>query len=132
MDDWRLSPFDARFQERAIPHSEHPKMWKVPVKIQIVDTVNLLVNDIEVRVMVVARSATDAANWVREHLKYIPNTHIVAWGPKGGEVHRHIGPESAIGAMILDHVDKGKAWDNLEVPPPEVVEARLDIWGEWT
>jgi hypothetical protein len=50
--------------------------------------------------VVTARSATDAANWVRDRVKR-PETEIVAIGPKGGEVHRYVGWESYIGSAVF-------------------------------
>lgn len=51
-------------------------------------------------VIVVAKTAADAANWVRDNLVTSPNTEIVAIGPKGGEVSRFVGYESFIGMEI--------------------------------
>lgn len=49
---------------------------------------------------VIAKSATEAANWVRDNEPGVvgrPETEIHAWGPKGGHVERYIGWESSVG-----------------------------------
>lgn len=49
---------------------------------------------------VLAGSATDAANLVRDLWQDTPNTEVLAYGPRGGEVHRYVGWYSAIGLGI--------------------------------
>ncbi len=53
-----------------------------------------------IRYEVLASTAADAANMVRDLWADTPNTEILAYGPKGGEVHRYIGWYSAIGLGI--------------------------------
>lgn len=53
---------------------------------------------------VIARSAAEAANWVRDNEPGVwdrAETEIHAWGPKGGHVQRFIGWESAVSAALI-------------------------------
>ena len=53
---------------------------------------------------VTAKSASEAANWVRDNEPGVAGraeTQIHAWGPKGGHVERYIGWESAIGSAVF-------------------------------
>ena len=51
---------------------------------------------------VLARSAAEAANWARDNeAGNIPETEIIAFGPKGGRVDRFIGWESAIANEVF-------------------------------
>ena len=54
----------------------------------------------EVHYSVIAFSAIDAANAIRDEWETRPETEIIAYGPKAGKTHRFIGFESAIGARI--------------------------------
>ena len=56
---------------------------------------------------VTAKSAAEAANWVRDNepgVRGRAETEIHAWGPKGGHVERYIGWESAIAAEMFQPV----------------------------
>ena len=56
---------------------------------------------------VIAKSATEAANWVRDNepgVRCRAETEIHAWGPKGGHVERYIGWESAIAAEMFQPI----------------------------
>lgn len=70
------------------------RCYKVPVVIHFNDSVSL--GTVEKRIDVVAHSAVEAANWVRDQLQARPETEIYAYGPKGGETYRYIGWFSAI------------------------------------
>lgn len=62
----------------------------------------------ERRLTVIASSAADAANWARDNeAGNIPETEIIATGPRGGEVLRFIGWDSAIGNELFE--DRGPA-----------------------
>lgn len=53
-------------------------------------------------IIVTARSAADAANWViANEIANRPETEVFAIGPKGGVVHRYNGWNSAIGREIV-------------------------------
>lgn len=88
----------------ALPHPGHPKiaekLFKVPV---VVKVNNPDLCDVEKKTLfwIIAKSAVDAANWVRDQLEFLPNTEVWAWGPKGGETYRYVGWQSAIGAEIF-------------------------------
>lgn len=59
---------------------------------------------------VIAHSAADAANWVRDQVATIPCTTVRAYGPKGARVERFIGYESAIFAEMMNRpVDRQMA-----------------------
>lgn len=52
---------------------------------------------------VVAPTATDAANWIRDNepgIRSRAETEIRAYGPRGGEVYRYIGWYTAIGTAL--------------------------------
>lgn len=58
---------------------------------------------------VIARSAAEAANWVRDNEPGVwdrAETEIHAWGPKGGHVERYIGWDSAMMAVMSKTVDQ--------------------------
>jgi len=52
-------------------------------------------------VRIKAHTAAAAANAVRDEVGEVPETEIVAYGPKGGRTERFIGWESAIWNSIL-------------------------------
>jgi hypothetical protein len=56
--------------------------------------------DREVVHVVLAYTAPDAAAYVRELYATRAETEIIAFGPYGGQTHRYIGWETAIGAAM--------------------------------
>ena len=74
--------------------------YRVPVRIVLNDSHQCRTVAVKI-VSVVARSAVDAANRVRDEWAHRPETEVYAYGPKGGEVHRYIGWESSIAAMMF-------------------------------
>lgn len=102
----------------ALPHPGHPKiakkLFKVPVKIVVSDS--RLCETIKKKVIwLIAKSPVDAANWVRDQLDFLPETEITAYGPNGGETHRFIGWESAIGAEIAFHPTDEEKLDRINL-----------------
>jgi hypothetical protein len=75
------------------------KVYRVPVLVKL-NSSRLLRTLVEVVEEVVAYSAADAANFVRDEWVERPETEIFAYGPKGGVTHRFIGWESSIGAQM--------------------------------
>ena len=73
--------------------------YRVPVRVLFNDSRScgtIATLDVEV----IAKSAAEAANWVRDNEPGVvgrPETEIHAWGPKGGHVERYIGWESSMG-----------------------------------
>jgi hypothetical protein len=57
---------------------------------------------------VLAHSAAEAANWVRDHLVASPQTTIVAFGPQGGKTERYVGWETFIGNQVFDPVARAQ------------------------
>lgn len=51
---------------------------------------------------ILASSAAQAANLIRDEYRYRPETEIYSWGPRGGVVHRYVGWHSAIVAELED------------------------------
>lgn len=45
---------------------------------------------------VIAHTASDACNLIRDLWQHRPETEIITYGPQGGETRRYIGWESAI------------------------------------
>lgn len=58
---------------------------------------------------VIAHSAADAAEWVRDRVATIPCTTVRAYGPRGGRVERFIGFESAVYAAMMAPRAEGQA-----------------------
>jgi len=57
---------------------------------------------------VLARSVNEAADWARDHTldvlrerEVIEPFSVVAWGPRGGEVHRRAGWETVVGHAMF-------------------------------
>lgn len=101
---------------RALPHAHHPKIGttlKVPVQVLINDS-RMCWTILEVRFWVIARSAKEAANWARDRLATVPEVEVFAWGPKGGETHRFVGWESAIGTQLVRYLTDQQTEANLE------------------
>ena len=76
------------------------RYYRIPVRVRLNDSRSCR-TVAEVIQFILAPSATEAANHVREIFASRPETEIRAWGPKGGEVDRFIGWESAIGHELL-------------------------------
>ena len=80
------------------------KVFEVPVRV-------LLNSSRECRTLqkvdltVLARSVVEAANFVRNEYRLRPETDIIAYGVRGGEVRRHIGWDSATWAAMCDAHD---------------------------
>ena len=73
------------------------KVWRVPVRVTVPDTVRVLGADLlQAESSVLALSSTDAANWTADSWRHVPNANIAAFGPRGGRVVRFVGWESAI------------------------------------
>ena len=76
-------------------------VYRVPVFVLLNDS-TLCSTVAEYRYDVIARSATAAANLLRDEWAARPETEIFAFGPEGGKVHRFVGWESAIGHAMLE------------------------------
>ena len=101
---------------RALPHARHPKIgntFKVPVQVLINDS-RLCGTVLEARFWIIARSAKEAANWARDRLETQPETEIRAWGIRGGEVHRFVGWQSAIGTQLVRYLTDQQIEANLQ------------------
>lgn len=74
------------------------RYYRVPVYVQL----NLpeVFSHVTERHEVIASSAADAANYMRDIYSWRPATEIFAYGPKGGKVHRYIGWFTAIGTAL--------------------------------
>lgn len=104
-------------EKQALPHPGHPliakRMWKVPMRICINDS-RVCSTVLELRFWLIAKSAADAANWARDRLEMLPETEIYAWGPKGGEVYRYVGYESAIGTGTFSKLSNEEIEERME------------------
>lgn len=95
------TPFNIHERQQATQFArKEDKLKRVPVKILFnssrhCETIRKIETD------VIAKTAEEAANWVRDRLYDVPETEIYAWGPKGGEYYRYIGWESAIGDTLI-------------------------------
>lgn len=102
----------------ALPHPGHlliaPRMFKVPVRVEVCDS-RLCATIYDQTVIVIARNNVEAADWMRDKLRHIPETTITAYGPKGGKVRRYIGWHSAIAAHLFDELPQQieEALENL-------------------
>jgi len=76
------------------------RYYRVPVVIRCNDIVRCL-TVAEYKTTVLARNATEAANYVRDEWAHRPETEVFAYGPKGGEVMRYVGWYSCIGNALL-------------------------------
>ena len=105
------------FGIQALPHPGHPKiakkLFKVPVMININDS-RMCTTRLQLKFWIIAKSAVEAANWARDRLQYLPETEIWAWGPKGGEVYRYVGWESAISASLFDRKSEKEIKEGIE------------------
>jgi hypothetical protein len=112
----------------ALPHPGHPliakKLWKVPVKVLVNDS-RLCETIRKVEFWLIAKSAVDAANWVRDRMQYLPETEIWAWGPKGGETYRYVGWETAVAHSIIDRLDADKIYAGMEEVLGEAIDWSL-------
>jgi hypothetical protein len=102
----------------AIPHPGHPliakKLWKVPVVIRVNDS-RLCATIKQKTLWLIAKSAADAANWVRDQLDFLPETEIEAYGPKGGRAYRFIGWSTAIGTGIFAPLSEEEIAERLDL-----------------
>lgn len=76
------------------------QFYRFPVRVQLNDS-QRLETATTLTFSVMAATAADAANWVRDQVATRPETEILAIGPKGGEVKRYVGWHSAIGAELF-------------------------------
>lgn len=74
--------------------------YRVPVCVQFNDS-RRCATIARLTVTVLAPSAADAANYMRDAYATRPETEVFAKGPKGGIVKRYVGWESAIGATLF-------------------------------
>lgn len=95
------NPHDMHERQQATPFGrKEDRLKRVPVKILFNDSGRCeTVKKIET--VVIARTAAEAADFVRDRIYDVPETEIYAWGPKGGEVYRYIGWHSAIANTFI-------------------------------
>jgi len=85
------------------------KFYNVPVKVTFNNSAGTVAdwcNPPTLEFTVLAPNAAAAANWAADQYRGIAETEVVAYGPKGGETHRFIGWESAIGHALLERQPK--------------------------
>ena len=75
------------------------KVYAFPVRVRHNDSRQLR-TIAQYTIDVVAFTATDAANAVRDDVATIAETEITAYGPFGGETERFVGWYTAIGAQL--------------------------------
>ena len=87
----------------ALPCGEYRgrKFYRVPVRVLLNNSHRCTTEAIRLH-WVIAPSAKDAANYVRDEYATRAETNIEAYGPRGGIVQRYIGWESAIAAAMWD------------------------------
>jgi hypothetical protein len=102
----------------ALPHPGHPliakKLWKVPVVIRVNDS-RMCETIRKKTIWLIAKSPTDAANWARDMLEFLPETEIEVFGPKGGVVHRYVGWHSAMAAGIFEPLSDEEIRERLDL-----------------
>ncbi len=69
---------------------------------------------------ILASSAAEACNHVRDLFAQQPQTSIVTFGPKGGKVERWVGWDSAIGAALLNGGFYNGVWSSSRVIEPKL------------
>jgi hypothetical protein len=74
-------------------------VYRVPVLVKLNNS-RLCRTERIVETTVLSYSAADAANYVRAEYATRAETEVIAFGPKGGEVYRFIGWESAMFAEM--------------------------------
>lgn len=79
--------------------------YRVPVCVQFNDS-RQCATIARLTVHVLAPSAADAANYMRDAYATRPETEVYAKGPRGAIVKRYIGWESAIGAALFAERDR--------------------------
>lgn len=86
----------------AVPTGKYrgKQFYRIPVRVVLSNSRAL--TSVEHWTYVIAPSATAAANYVRDACGLRPETEIRAYGPKGGEIRRYVGWESAIGNRLLE------------------------------
>ena len=89
--------------QNAIPAGRYRgrMFYRVPVCVQFNDS-RRCATIARLTVTVLAPSAADAANYMRDVYATRPETEVFAKGPKGAIVKRFIGWESAIAARLFD------------------------------
>lgn len=103
--EYTKHPLERKYREGRLAAVPCGKLKRVPVRIQSNGvTQSQLIqqwgNEPYTWVIVIAKTAADAANWVIANLVTAPNTEVIAIGPKQGEVSRFMGFESFIGREI--------------------------------
>jgi hypothetical protein len=89
-----------RLQAIRVNDDAHGKRcYKVPVVVHFNNSTTFETQ--ELRLDVVAHSAVEAANWVRDQFATRPETEIFAYGPKGGKTYRYIGWYSCIASSLM-------------------------------
>lgn len=84
---------------RKIGSYQGKPVYRVPVRVVLNNSQGRLadwINPPSACVEIIARSAVEAANYVRDLVAHRPETEVFAYGPKGGETHRFVGWESSI------------------------------------
>lgn len=91
----------------AIPVGKYKgrRFYRVPVCVLFNDS-RRLSTIAQLTVTVLAPSAADAANYMRDAYATRPETEVFAKRPKGAIVKRYVGWESAIGATLFGERDR--------------------------
>jgi hypothetical protein len=105
------------------------QVHRVPVRVLLNDSQRCeTVGTLELEVL--ATSVADAANYIRHEFRTRPETEVIAYGPRGGEVRRYVGWESAIYAQMCAAHDARKQmalpleWPGAGLEQPLVGAAR--------
>lgn len=87
------------------------RFFRVPVRVRL-NSSRACATLATLRFFVIAPSAAEAANWVRDNEPGVfarAETEIDAWGERGGRQSRFIGWESAVGAAMF-HQQRMRQW----------------------
>lgn len=89
-----------RYAQPSWPDAKGRKCYRIPVVMIFNNSsgpVEGWLNPRKLEFTVIAHSAAEAANWARDNESgNMPETEIIAWGPKGGETRRYIGWQLAV------------------------------------
>ena len=79
-------------------------VYRFPVRVQFNDSRQCATIAV-LHATVMAHSAADAANYMRDQYATRPETEVYAIGPKGAETKRYIGWQSAMAAVLFGDRD---------------------------
>lgn len=90
------------------------RMYRFPVRVETAyPQSHFLWDTSTVQFTVIASTAAEAANWVRDTCELEPWTTITVRGPRGGDTVRFVGYESWTWREMMAHHSR---WDQMDLP----------------